>query len=115
MSVNDTSSATSIAPAPQTGHQAPEVIRQPAQAAASPVASAPKQAPEASSSPVPVPAAIGFSLHFDPDTGRMLLEAREPGSGQVIYQMPSKYAIEHASANFSAAAPTRGAKVDGAA
>lgn len=115
MSVNDTSSATSAVPTPQSGRQAPEATREPAQAPANAVASPSKPAPKASTSPVPVPAVIGFSLHFDADTGRMLLEAREPGSGMVIYQMPSKYVIEHASATFSVVPPTRGAKLDGAA
>jgi hypothetical protein len=63
----------------------------------------------------PAPSAIGFSLDYDPGSGRMILEAREPVSGFVIYQMPPKYVIKQFTASVAPVEPARGAKVDSAA
>ena len=56
---------------------------------------------------------IGFTLTFDTDTQRLILEARDPVTGFVIYQMPPKYVLKQLAAAASAAS-TRGAKVDSA-
>jgi len=69
------------------------------------VAAAPK-------APAPT-GAIGFTLAFDADTRRLILEARDPVSGVVIYQIPPKSAIKQLSSSASAA-PSRGAMVDSA-
>ena len=56
---------------------------------------------------------IGFSLHFDRDTQRMILEVRDPVSGYVIYQMPPKYVVKQFSASVRASFETaRGGGVD---
>lgn len=57
--------------------------------------------------------AVGFTLAFDPDTQRLILEARDPNSGIVIYQIPPKSAIKQLSSSANAASP-RGATVDSA-
>jgi hypothetical protein len=59
--------------------------------------------------------AIGFSTSYDPSTGRIILEAREPRSGFIIYQMPPKYVIKQFAASVGAIEPARGGRVDGAA
>jgi hypothetical protein len=59
----------------------------------------------------PAPA-IGFTLHFDLDMQRFILEAREPGSGFVIYQIPRKYAVSELSGSLGT--PTRGTSIDSA-
>lgn len=61
----------------------------------------------------PTAPAVGFTLAFDPDTQRLILEARDPNSGIVIYQIPPKSAIKQLSTSASAA-PQRGATVDSA-
>jgi len=83
-------------------------------AAQAPATSTPAVA--ASDTPkAPQPSApIGFSLHYDQDLKRMILEARDPISGFVIYQMPPKYVLRQFSAASSAGAPTRGARVNSA-
>jgi hypothetical protein len=72
-------------------------------------------APEVPTPPPPTPTAIGFSLDFDPSTGRMFLEAREPVSGFIIYQMPPKYVIKQFTATVGSIEPARGAQVNSAA
>jgi hypothetical protein len=67
------------------------------------------------SAPISLAGAIGFSLQYDPETRRMFLEAREPVSGFVIFQMPPKYVIKQFSASIGRIEPARGAKVDSAA
>ncbi len=59
------------------------------------------------------PTAIGFALHYDQDLRRMILEARDPISGFVIYQIPPKYAAKQF-ATAGSAEPHRGAQVDSA-
>jgi len=50
------------------------------------VSSAP---PKPQSAPV-----FGLSLQFDPDTHRLIIEARNPLSGAVVFQIPSKSALQ---------------------
>jgi len=62
--------------------------------------------------PAPAPTgAVGFTLAFDADTQRLILEARDPVSGVVIYQIPPKSALKQLSSAASAA-PARGVAVD---
>jgi hypothetical protein len=103
-------STASAVPAPVAGHQTREAVTtlgpEPASA---PVADVPKvSAPSASG-------AMGFTLHFDADMQRLLLEVREPSDGFVIFQMPAKYVIKQFSAGNSAASSPRGARVNSAA
>ena len=97
-------------PVPTSGRSARDAVAVPAsQPATAPVADVPK----ASASPTPSP--MGFALHYDLDTQRMILEVREPATGYVIYQMPPKYVIKQFSTSGSAvASPARGARVDSA-
>jgi hypothetical protein len=37
---------------------------------------------------------FGLSLQFDPDTHRVIIEARNPLSGTVVFQVPSKSALQ---------------------
>jgi hypothetical protein len=64
-----------------------------------------------SSTPAPVLAPFGLTQHFDNDTHRLILEARDSISGYVIYQMPAKYVIKQLTASSSLVAP-RGASVN---
>jgi hypothetical protein len=104
---------TPTQPASQSGHvvrdaavsETPTTAVVPASAEEQATAAAPK-------TPSPAPA-IGFTLHFDPDMGRFILQAREPGSGFVIFQVPQKYAVKQLSASASGT-PTRGKSVDSA-
>lgn len=75
-----------------------------------------QQTAQSSAVPAKAPAsvaAVGFTLAFDADTQRLILEARDPVSGFVIYQIPPKSALKQLSPSASAA-PSRGAKVDSA-
>jgi hypothetical protein len=52
---------------------------------------------------------IGFTLHFDGDSQRLILEAREPASGYLIVQIPPKYVVKQFSATLrSHVEPRRG-------
>ncbi len=66
----------------------------------------PRQAATAEAAKVAQPKPAAFAL---------TLEARDPVSGFVIYQMPPKYVIKQFSASISTSvAPARGARVDNA-
>jgi hypothetical protein len=97
-------------PAPTAGHQAHDAVAVPAAApATAPTPDVPAPAPSTTLS------SMGFALHYDADTQRLILEVREPVTGYVIYQMPPKYVIKQFSTSASAvAAPARGARVDSA-
>jgi len=59
--------------------------------------------------PIPAPSPIGFKLHFDGDSQRLILEAREPASGFVIVQIPPKYVVKQFSTTVRAnLEPSRG-------
>jgi hypothetical protein len=47
----------------------------------------------------PAPSPIGFSLRYDNDLQRLILEARDPVSGYVIVQIPPKYVLKQFSAS----------------
>ena len=115
MSVTSTSSTLPLAPAAQTGRPAAESATKPGSSPAGEETRAPTPAQDEPVSSAPTTTAIGFSLSYDPTTGRMFLEAREPVSGFVIYQMPPKYVIKQFNATVNAIEPARGAQVDGAA
>ena len=99
MAVTETSPTLPIVPtpAPESAPRTP-VAPAPAAAAAAPVA-ATDSAPKSAAPP------FGFALHFDSDTQRMILEARDPVTGYVIYQMPAKYVIKQLSTSAQPAAP----------
>jgi hypothetical protein len=110
VALTGTSTIGPTVPPPTAGRQAHDAVAVPA--AVPPSGSTPDvPAPAASSTP----SSMGFALHYDADTQRLILEVREPVTGYVIYQMPPKYVIKQFSATGSVAvAPTRGARVDSA-
>lgn len=110
MSVTSTPVTAPAVPPVQSNGQAHSRTSLPDAPAAQPATAA---TPEVSAPPAPT--AIGFSLVYDPGTARMLLEAREPDSGFIIYQMPPKYVIKQFSASVAPIDPARGAKVESAA
>ena len=76
---------------------------------------APASTDVAKAEPIPTPSAIGFTVHFDGDSQRLILEAREPASGYVIVQIPPKYVVKQFSATVrSNLEPSRGQGVDDA-
>lgn len=103
---------TPIQPTSQTGHVVRAAAVGDAPAPAAPAGRDEQAATPAPKTPSPA-ATIGFTLHFDPDMARLVLQAREPGSGFVIYQIPQKYAVKLLSAS-APNAPTRGKSVDSA-
>jgi hypothetical protein len=115
VSVTSTSSTLPLAPAAQTGRPATETATKPGSAPAGEETRVPAPAQDEPVPSAPSSTAIGFSLSYDPTTGRMFLEAREPVSGFIIYQMPPKYVIKQFNATLNAIEPARGAQVDGAA
>jgi hypothetical protein len=115
VSVTSTSSTLPLAPAAQSGRPATETAAKPGSSPAGEETRAPASAQDEPVPSAPSSAAIGFSLSYDPTTGRLFLEAREPLSGFVIYQMPPKYVIKQFNATLNAIEPARGAQVDGAA
>jgi hypothetical protein len=115
VSVTSTSSTLPLASAGQTGRPATETATKPG---TSPAGDETRALAPAQDTPVPAApssTAIGFSLSYDPTTGRMFLEAREPASGFIIYQTPPKYVIKQFNATANAVELARGAQVDGAA
>jgi hypothetical protein len=78
-------------------------------------AAAGQQSAEAPVQQVSAASGVGFTLNFDPDTQRMILEARDPSTGFVINSMPPKYVIKQFSSQGggSSAAP-RGTRLDDA-
>ncbi len=115
MSVTSTSSTLPLASAAQTGRPVAETATKPGSSPAGEETRAPAPAQDEPVPAAPSTTGIGFSLSYDPSTGRMFLEAREPVSGFIIYQMPPKYVIKQFNATVNAIEPARGAKVDGAA
>ena len=102
MAVTETSPTPPIVPtpAPESAPRAPApAVTPPPTAAAPPPAATPDSAAKMVTGP------LGFALHFDSDTQRMILEAREPITGYVIYQMPAKYVIKQLSTSAQPAAP----------
>jgi hypothetical protein len=102
-------SAAPVASGPQT--------RKPATA---PAPSNTGDAPRATSAapppaPPPVPAPIGFTLHYDTQTQQLILEARDPATGFVIYQIPPQSAAEQFAAADAGAPAVRGTQHDGTA
>jgi hypothetical protein len=109
VALTGTQSTVSAVPVPSTGHQTREAA---AVLAPEPASTAVEDVPKASAPSTP--GAIGFTLHFDADMQRMILEVREPSTGFVIYQMPPKYVIKQFSASGGGAPSTRGARINSA-
>lgn len=107
MAVTDPSSAVPVATTPIGGRPARDAAAPPDQAPAS-AAATPAPAPPQQLTP------IGFTLSYDQTTQRLVLEAREPGSGFVIAQIPPGYVVKQFSASIGGIAPPRGATVDSA-
>jgi hypothetical protein len=115
MDMTPTSSISPIVPTTVAERQAP-VAPAPTSdetaAAIAPVAVAPTAVQAVSPA---ASATIGFSLRFDPDTERMILEARDAVTGFIIDQLPLKYAVKQFSARVSGSAiSARGARIDDA-
>jgi hypothetical protein len=102
VAVTETSPTLPIVPTPAP-ESAPRVVAP----TAAPVPTAAAAAPSATADSAAKAAAapLGFALHFDSDTQRMILEARDPVTGYVIYQMPAKYVIKQLSTSAQPAAP----------
>ena len=110
MALTGPQSTGSAVPVPAVGHQTREAAATPGPApAGAQVADAPKV-----SAPSPS-GAMGFTLHFDADMQRLILEVREPSDGFVIFQMPAKYVIKQFAAGNGAASSPRGARINSAA
>ena len=60
----------------------------------------------------PALAAFGLVLHYDQDMRRLILEARDPASGLVIFQIPQKYVTEQFARLPVTIARVRGTGVD---
>jgi hypothetical protein len=98
VAVTETSAAAQAqgSAAPDRAQQS--IPRHPAQAGPTnePVVSARTDAAKTEATTAPSP--IGFTLHFDGDSQRLILEAREPASGYLIVQIPPKYVVKQFSA-----------------
>jgi len=107
VAVTETSAATqALGGTPPERLQQPVPRPQPAPANA-PVTSA--STDSAKAEPAPTPSPIGFTLRFDGDSQRLILEAREPASGFVIVQIPPKYVVKQFSTTVRAnLEPSRG-------
>lgn len=107
VAVTETSAA-----AQALGGAPPERLQQPVPRPSSPAANeqvTPASTDGAKAEPAPTPSPIGFTLHFDGDSQRLILEAREPASGYVIVQIPPKYVVRQFSATVrSNLEPSRG-------
>ena len=110
MAVTNTPSTAPIAPTPASGRPVSDAATATSAARTTP-APAPVAAPPP---PPPVPAPIGFSLSYDAAAGSLVLQAREPGSGFLIAQIPPSYAVRLFSASIGPIAPARGGKVNSA-
>jgi len=90
--MNDETQITPIAPPPPTTTAARDVVSKPTP---TPPPSTDAAATE-SDAPAKAQAAPVFalSLQFDPDTHRLIIEARNPLSGVVVFQVPSKSALQ---------------------
>jgi hypothetical protein len=53
---------------------------------------------------------LGFQVQFDPQTQQMIIEARDPASGFVVFQSPPQTAFS--AINGSAPPRTRGQSID---
>lgn len=85
----------------------------PLAAPAAPPPVRPAPAAHAPAPPVHLGSSVPYTLHFDTEMQRFILEARDPVSGLVIFQMPPKSAFrEMEAAVGEAAASTRGASLD---
>jgi hypothetical protein len=113
VATSETLSAAPIAPAAPAGHARHEA---PAARGAAPAKDGAPAQPAAPETPAPSAssAPIGFKLRYDQDTRRLILEARDPVSGFVIYQIPPKYVIKQFSARVGAVERARGGRVDSA-
>ena len=86
------------------GNSGPERLQQPISqptAAAKPTsdgATSGVGAEVATAETTPTPSPIGFTLRYDNDLQRLILEARDPVSGYVIVQIPPKYVLRQFSA-----------------
>ena len=107
------------------GSPTPAVEPQPRSAAAPVAASESAAAPAPNAAPAVVapapeakphetaPPPFGFTLHYDDDLHRLILESRDPITGFVIYQMPPKYVVKQFTATVAPSiGENRGTSVD---
>jgi hypothetical protein len=72
-------------------------------------------APTPVSAPAQPAAPIGFTYSYDQSIHRMVIEARDPVSGFVVFQSPPNYVMKQFSATTGAtSAPMRGSSIDNA-
>ena len=116
MDLTPTSSTSPIVPTPGAERQTPVAPAPTSDETAAAIAPVAVVVPAAVQALSPAASAtIGFSLRFDPDTERMILEARDDVTGFVIDQIPSKYVLRQFSARVRGAVlPARGTRIDDA-
>jgi hypothetical protein len=94
----------STRPPPASRDAAPRAL-----APTSPADATPPAASDAAAA-AHAPTEFPFSLQFDPDTHRLMIESRDPFTGFIVFQVPPKTAIRAIEASSAAAA--RGERVD---
>ena len=116
MAVTDTPSTAPVHSAHAGERQAPGTVTAPGptRGAPHPTPPAVPQAAPAAAPAAPLPLSIGFALSYDAATQRLVLEAREPGSGFLISQVPPGYVVKQFTASIGGIAPLRGAALDSA-
>ena len=84
----------------------------PSQGQHGPTSAAPTPPENPSRPETPAPPAFGLVLHYDRDIHRLILEARNPASGFVIFQIPQKTAAEQFVKLRASTEGARGASVN---
>ena len=111
MTMIETSSTTPPSPI-FAGSERQQQQAAPPPSDSAPAAPVPEAAPRVAET---APSSFGFALHYDQGMQRMILEARDPVTGFVIFQMPTKYVTKQFSAGAGALVErARGGKVDSA-
>lgn len=121
MAVSETSSTPQLVPAIATD----PLLSRAQSSSAAPIAPVPSSAPasretaDSADKPKPQPQVstqgIGFTLRYSQDTHRLILEARDPASGFVIYEQPPQYVLKQFQASLDATGSSpRGGNLDNA-
>ena len=107
LTVTATSSVGQIVANPGADHRAKTSQGQDGRTSAAPT-------PPGNESRLETPAApaFGLVLHYDRDIHRLILEARNPVSGFVVFQIPQKNAAEQLVKLHRSSGEARGASVD---
>ena len=115
MALTQGSPISPLVPTAGLERQSPAQVPSPSEHAAAPIAPAAPALTAAPVAPAASSGAIGFTLTFDADTQRMILEARDAATGFVIAQIPPKYVVKQFSAPVSTrVGASRGTRIDNA-